>query len=154
MTEPRRRAITALDNDIGQERYKLYKSSFSWIKKSIDDGYYLEAISIVESLITDRLESYLSLLFDKDFSFKTLGELIQAIRSDKLNKTDELLRCLVLNDLDHWRKARNKAAHEMVKIEDGKRVSWEERVKINKTVAEAGLELVRKIDNQIRKLRS
>jgi hypothetical protein len=64
------------------------------------------------------------------------------------------LRSLVLKDLDQWRKDRNKAAHEMVKIEDGKRVGWEERVKINKIVAVTGLELVRKIDNRIRKLRS
>jgi hypothetical protein len=154
MADPRKRAISVSDNDIGQERYALYKSSFSWIAKSIDEGYYLEAISIVESLVADRLESYLPFLFDKDFSFKTLGELIQAIRSDKSGKTDEVLRSLVLNDLDEWRKDRNKAAHEMVKIEDGKKVSWEERVKINKTVAEIGLELVRKIDNRIRKLRS
>lgn len=131
MAEPRKRAITASDNDIGQERHKLYKSSFSWIKKSIGAGYYLEAISVVESLVADRLESYLSLLLAKDFSFKTLGEVIQAINKlGKSNKTDELLRSLVLDNLEHWRKARNKAAHEMVKIEDGKRVSWEERVKI------------------------
>lgn len=76
MAEPRKRAITASDNDIGQERHKLYKSSFSWIKKSIGAGYYLEAISVVESLVADRLESYLSLLLAKDFSFKTLGEVI------------------------------------------------------------------------------
>ena len=61
MAEPRKRAITASDNDIGQERHKLYKSSFSWIKKSIGAGYYLEAISVVESLVADRLESYLSM---------------------------------------------------------------------------------------------
>lgn len=154
MAEPRKRAISGSDNDIGQERYELYKSAFSWIARSIDEGYYLEAISILESLVSDRLESYLPVLFDRDFSFKTLGDLIQAVKSDKSNKTDELLRSLVLNDLDQWRKDRNKAAHEMVKIEDGKRIIWEERVKINKTVAETGLELVRKIDNRIRKLRS
>jgi hypothetical protein len=95
------------------------------------------------------LESHLTHLLRKDFSFKTLGELIQEI---KWKEKDESLHSIVLNDLDSWRKARNKAAHEMVKIEDGKRVSWEKRVQINKTVAETGLKLVRKIDNQIRKL--
>lgn len=160
MPESRKRAATSSDSNIGQERYELYKSAFSWVKKSIDEGYYVEAISIVESLISDRLESYLSLLTGEDFGFKNLGELIQAFRSkkykDKLNRTDEdkTLGSLVLNSLDQWRKDRNTAAHEMVKIEDGKRVSWEERMEINKTVAKTGLELVRKIDNQIRKLRS
>ena len=149
----RKRAVTAEDNDVGQERFELYKAAFSWISKSIDDGYYLEAISIVESLITDRLESYLSLLKGEDFSFKTLGSLIDGFRS-KENNTDELLRSLVLEKLDPWRRRRNIAAHEMVKIEDGKKISWEDRVKINYEVAKDGLELVRKIDSQVRKTRS
>jgi hypothetical protein len=150
MSEPRKRANTSSENDIGQERYELYKSAFSWVRKSIDEGYYLEAISIVESLVADRLESYLSFLLKKDCSFKTLGALIESI---KANEKDELLRALVLNDLNQWRKDRNRAAHEMVKIEDGQRVTWDERLAINKTVAETGLALVRKIDTQIRKLR-
>jgi hypothetical protein len=41
----------------------------------------------------------------------------------------------------------------MVKIEDGKSGVWEERVKINKEIAEAGLQLFRNIDNRIRQLR-
>jgi hypothetical protein len=150
MVDPRTRATAASDNDIGQERYELYKSSFDWIKKSIDEGYYLEAISILESLVSDRLESYLSFSLDRDFCFKNLGALIDKIKSDE---TDEILRSLIINDLDKWRKQRNKAAHEMVKIEDGKSVVWEERVKINKEVAETGLLLFHNINNRIRKLR-
>ncbi|XHX76228.1 MAG: hypothetical protein RBJ76_17510 [Stenomitos frigidus ULC029] len=154
MSKPRIRAT-----DVGQERYELYKSAFAWIKKAIDEGYYVEAISIVESLISDRLESHLSLLLDDDFGFKNLGELIQSFRSkkdrDKLNETDEgkALSDLILKELDQWRKDRNTAAHEMVKIEDGISVSWEERMKINKIVAETGLKLVREIDSHIRKIR-
>jgi hypothetical protein len=129
MVDPRTRATAAPDNDIGQERYELYKSSLDWIKKSIDEGYYLEAISILESLISDRLESYLSFPLGQDFSFKDLGVLINEI---KLKKTDENLHSLIIKDLDEWRKQRNKAAHEMVKIADGKSIVWEERVKVNK----------------------
>lgn len=150
MVDPRTRATAASDNDIGQERYELYKSSFDWIKKSIDEGYYLEAISILESLVSDRLESYLSFSLDRDFGFKNLGALIDKIKSIE---TDKLLRSLIINDLDEWRKQRNKAAHEMVKIEDGKSIVWEERVKINKEVAETGLLLFRNINNRIRQLR-
>jgi hypothetical protein len=64
------------------------------------------------------------------------------------------LRGLVLDELDQWRKARNKAAHEMVKIEAGKPVSWQERMVINQTVATLGLELMRRIDRQTRRLRA
>ncbi|WP_190342593.1 hypothetical protein [Leptolyngbya sp. FACHB-36] len=81
----------------------------------------------------------------------TLGQVQKAVEK---HETDTSLRSLVLNDLDQWRQARNKAAHEMVKIEDGKQINWGDRVKINQEVAEAGLELVRKIDQQTRKLRA
>jgi hypothetical protein len=137
MAKHKKRAIRSVDNSVGQERYELYKAAFQWIAKSISEGFYLEAISLEESLITDRLESYLTWLTEDDFSFMTLGPLQDAIRK---HETDEILRSLVLEELNQWRQARNKAAHEMVKIEDGEQVSWAERVKINQTVAERGLE--------------
>jgi hypothetical protein len=151
MTKARKRAIRSSDNGVSQERYGLYKAAFEWIAKSIAEGFYLEAISLEESLITDRLESYLTWLTEDEFSFMTLGKLQESI---KQHETDDALRALVLNDLDQWRKARNQAAHEMVKIEDGKKISWADRMRTNQTVAQEGLELVRKIDQQTRKLRT
>jgi hypothetical protein len=151
MAEKRKRADSKVDGDIGQERYALYKAAFERIAQAIAEGYYLEAISIEESLIADRLESHLSYRLGKDFGFKNLGKLIDKIKSDE---TDAELRKLVSQELDQWRKARNTAAHEMVKIEVGKQVSWEARSQINQSVAEAGLILVRKIDQRTRKLRS
>lgn len=151
MARSRKRAVRTPDNDISQERYELYKATFAWITKSINEGFYLEAISLEESLITDRLESYMTWLKGTDYSFKTLGDLKRAI---EVYETDDDLRLLVLGELDQWRRARNKAAHEMVKIEDGKTISWTDRMRINQEVAEAGLELVRKIDRQTRRLRT
>lgn len=150
-SEKRQRAVRTSDNDVSHQRYILYKEAFGWINKSIENGFYLEAISLEESLISDRLESYLIWLTNQNFSFKTLGHLQKAIEKHSRDRT---LRSLVLNDLDAWRQARNKAAHEMVKIEDGNKADWSERVKINLTIAQTGLELVRKIEQQTRKLRS
>lgn len=151
MSPSRERAICNPNNEIGQERFRLYKSAFSWISKSIEDGYYLEAINIIESLICDRLESHLSLLLEENYGFKNLGNLIDKI---KQHETDEQLHLIITQDLDEWRKKRNKAAHEMVKIEKGIEITWQERVKINKQIAERGLELVRQIDKRIRQLKA
>lgn len=151
MTKYRKRAVRTSDNSVSQERYELYKAAFEWIAKSIAEGFYLEAISLEESLITDRLESYLTWLTETDFSFMTLGQLRKGIEQ---HETDDALRLLVLNELDQWRKARNKAAHEMVKIEDGKKIDWSDRMRTNQVVAEMGLELIRKIDRQTKKLRT
>lgn len=151
MTKDRKRAASSPDNDVSRERYELYKATFEWIAKSISEGFYLEAISLEESLITDRLESYLTWLTEIDFGFMNLGTLQKAIEK---HETDVVLRLLVLDELEQWRRARNKAAHEMVKIEDGRKVCWNDRMQINQHVAETGLELIRKIDRQTRKLRT
>ena len=151
MPKSRKRAARTSDNEVSQERYELYKATFAWIAKSISEGFYLEAISLEESLITDRLESYLTWLTETEFSFLTLGKTQKAIEK---HAEDSILRSLVLDELDEWRKARNTASHEMVKIEAGKSISWDERTKINQAVAETGLELVRKIDRRTRKLRT
>ena len=151
MTKTRKRAVRSSDNGVSQERYELYKAAFGWITQSINDGFYLEAISLEESLISDRLESYLIWLTGSNVAFMTLGKLQDVIRK---KEKDDALRSLVLDEVNQWRKSRNQAAHEMVKIEDGKAMSWDERMKINQTVAEVGLELVRKIDRQTQKLRT
>lgn len=150
MSKLRERAITSSNNNVGQERHELYKSAFSWISHSISEGYYLEAVSIIESLLSDRLESYLSSLLQSNFGFQNLGPLI---RKAKSHATDEILLS-ILEEVDLWRKARNKAAHEMVKIEAGKFINWEERRKFNQETADTGLLLVRKVDKRIRQLRS
>jgi hypothetical protein len=103
MTQTRKRAARSADNTVGQERYALYKATFEWISKSINEGFYLEAISLEESLITDRLESYLTWLRKTDFSFKTLGDLKKAIEQ---HETDSNLRLLVLDELDSVEKSK------------------------------------------------
>jgi hypothetical protein len=125
MNNARQRAVRSPDNDVSNERYELYKATFEWITKSIKEGFYLEAISLEESIIADRLESYLTWHTGSDFSFKTLGALQKTIGT---HGGDNNLKSLVAKELDQWRQARNKAAHEMVKIEDGKQVNWNDRV--------------------------
>ena len=150
MSKSRKRAITTTSNKIGQERYERYKSAFSWISHSILEGYYLEAVSIIESLLSDRLESYLSFLLQSNCGFQNLGPLINKA---KAHVTDEALLSSI-EEVNLWRKARNKAAHEMVKIEAGISISWEDRKLFNKETAETGLLLVRKVDRRIRQLHS
>lgn len=64
----------------GMIRKNLYAHLFERVKDSIHNGYFLEAITLEESFMADRLESY---CFYKAFingSKRTLGKLI-----DRLN---------------------------------------------------------------------
>jgi hypothetical protein len=148
----RKRAQVDSDSeiDVGKQREHLYGSAFSRIDEAIDEGYYLEAITLVESLISDRLESRLGELRGDATGFKPLGNLVRKMKSEE---TDSELKNIVSNKVDNWRDRRNTALHEMVKIEKGEKVDWDERMKNNKSVAVDGKEIVREVDNRIRAIR-
>ena len=151
MHRARTRAVRQPNNTVSSERYDLYRCALGRIANAIESKFYLEAIGLVESLISDRLESRITEVTGKDFSFKTLGQLIMKM---KKIEQDINLRTIIINDLDRWREKRNIAAHEMVKIEQGNTISWADRISINENVANEGIDLFRQIDTMIANLRN
>ena len=149
-TNKRKRAIVQENSAVGKHRREIYKSAFKQIKLANEAGFYLEAITLIESLITDRLESRLSYLDGKDFSFKTIGKLIE--KSIKI-ETDSELKKLIEIDLRKWADGRNKSLHEMAKIAEGDFSSWDDRYFKLKKIASDGMALLRKIDRQCEKLK-
>ena len=59
-----------------EQRRALIAESFTWIQKTIDEGFYVEAVSLIESLAADRLESRLSYLVEYNAGFQNLNTLI------------------------------------------------------------------------------
>lgn len=147
---PRVRLIALPGSQEGKARYHLYRAAYARVNEAIEKGFYLEAISIIESLISDRLESRVSYLIGKDFSFKELGSLIVKIKKEE---TDSMLLLIVTNRLDEWRIDRNRALHEMAKIAVDNKSTWQERIDDLKSVAKIGLKLLRDIDKQVTHLR-
>jgi len=76
------------------------------ILKAITEGYYLEAITLQESIISDRLALFLHHQGDKSDS-KTLNKLILTVQKHHQNKLFE--------EVDLWRVKRNKAIHGLVR---------------------------------------
>lgn len=140
-----KRAI-ANNKKVGQQRYRTYKAAIDRIKISIEKGFYLEAISLCESLITDRLESRLNYLTKSDnYAFETLGKLQIEIRNKETNQ--ELIKMMIPNsgDFDIWRNKRNQALHAMAKIADGDKREWENKLEECKTIALKGEKLRKEI---------
>lgn len=126
----------------GTLRYNLFRSAEQHIEKSIQEGYFCEAIAIIESVITDRLESRLSYLKRTNVGFQNLGPAISSLPGCE---TDAGI-IGILSDLDEWRKKRNTALHELVKIEAGKPKSeWVERIRSLSSTATEGYELLKKL---------
>ncbi len=146
----RKRSITSSGQDTAKHRNQIYKSAFARITEASNLGFFLEAITLIESLVSDRVESRLSFIGDEDFSFKTLERLI---KKAKELETDLVMKTLVESELKVWAGKRNRALHEMAKIENGDVSSWNERYALLKPVVDSGVKLLRNIDRQVTKLR-
>ena len=134
---------------VGKLRFTLYKKAIEQFNSAIEAGFYLEAITICESLITDRLESRCGELGQPQ-AFKNLGVLIRKLREIEVDNT---LRQMIDLDLDNWRRNRNTALHEIVKFEKGEIPNWESRFEASKVYAEEGIVVFRSIDSRLRQLR-
>lgn len=149
-TPVRVRSTTNSGQNTAKHRNQIYKSAFARITEASNLGFFLEAITLIESLVSDRVESRLSYKGGEDFSFKTLEKLIK--KSQKL-ETDLVMKTLVESELQVWAGKRNRALHEMAKIESGDVSNWDERYALLKPVVDSGVKLLRNIDRQVNKLR-
>jgi hypothetical protein len=104
-----------------QMKYLSYKEAWGRINIGIEAGFYFEAVTICESIISDRLYSYVKGV-DPDSSIRArtaFSELIKKWRQ---------LATLLPSDPEHgdlgfavdaWRKVRNEVVHGLVKSEPG-----------------------------------
>lgn len=155
MNSNKERAIALPDNDIGRQRYELFKSTLGRINQARENSYYLEAIALIESLIADRLESYLTYIRNENFGFKTLEALIRGFGSNNeyQDKIDDKLKDIVLNAVKDWKDKRNSALHEMAKIDFNNQLTWKQKCQDLNKITEDGLIIFRQIDNRLRVLR-
>jgi hypothetical protein len=144
------RAIATPGSTVATQRYQLYRMAHGRISEAVDAGFYLEAITLIESIATDRLESRLTFLTKTNVGFKNLGPLIQDIRT---HETDSTLKAIVDVDLDRWRVMRNEAVHEMAKLEAGDTSKWDDRVQVLVIVVEEGLAVLKSLKNRLSVLR-
>ena len=130
----------------GQIRHDLYKSVIDRYLEAMRAGYYLEAITLMESLISDRLESALNYYQLCQFSigFRPLGDNLRSFFNQGII-SDELYA-----EIDNWRKDRNQSLHEMAKIEFGTAPTFSHRYALQKTIAEAGYNIFKKLKEELR----
>ena len=138
------RPIT-LTNEIGKKRQATYKAVISRYNDVIEAGFYLEAITLMESLISDRIESYFiwETAMQKKYSFKQLGWLISQLDTNKDSR-------LPKTELEQWWKLRNETLHELAKINENDDLDFNEKYAKAKLCAEKGKPLFRKVDNVCR----
>lgn len=130
----------------GARRTSIFRHARRHIEQCISSGYNCEAIALIESVISDRLESRLSYLTKTDVGFKTLGYLLNELRQHEADP--KMLE--IAGELDKWRIRRNEALHELVKVEANKPfLPWEGRMKEIAKSATDGYVLLLRLYHQV-----
>lgn len=125
-------------------KYLSYKYAFEQMKRAMEAGFFLEAVMVAESVISDRLHSVCWRA--EDASYKPtkkpkhvgLGTLIQRARNAGLDAVD-------VAQLDEWREARNRVAHALARSVPGTpTMPVDDFQALAKTTAEDGIKLANK----------
>ena len=131
-------------------RGELYANAFEHINRAYEQGFYIECIALLDSMITDRLESYCQYLShedDKQFSANSVFDAIRNLGSmtkEKGVRDDEYK--IIHDKIEDWSAKRNSAIHSFVIVREyNLKDDTEKRMSKIKEVADMGLQLVREV---------
>lgn len=131
-------------------KYYSYKEAWRRMKLAQAQGFFLEVVTIAESVISDRLTSHLAKVEkcipdNRDHAFSDLIKKWRNWLQTAAVEDSELLAEMI-EEVDRWRVRRNHVVHGMVKdnvINRGQ--SIEDFIAEAEKVAEAGMSLARKV---------
>jgi hypothetical protein len=138
---------------VAKQRQYLYRDAIRRVNHAMAAGFYLEAITILESMISDRLESRLSKIHRDNHEkrkFSNLSPLAQELAGIKTSECDEAK--WVYNQIIRWADRRNASVHEMAKLLEGCDKSWDVKYKEVKQAALEGKRIFRMLDLVVRDL--
>jgi len=134
------------------EKYYSYTAAYAKMTAAIKQGFYLEAITIQESIITDRLLSFvvqsklLQISSDKMYA-QSLSKLIKLAKPYFESDT-------ILVNLEKFRKNRNYCMHSFVKSFPGKpTITVKDFEALSKKTAKEGKKVTREIDTWRKKMK-
>ncbi len=134
-------------SDVAKHRQSLYQRCIAQYNEALGAEFYIEAVAIIESLLSDRLESRLAAIHGQEElrrQFSTVGKLACELKGRRLGEPPEARD--VYSEINQWASERNKVIHQLVKLEEGEIPNWDERYKRARKTAEAGMTLFRKLD--------
>lgn len=119
---PRREKFVPIP-DGNTAKYFSYIEAWGRIRKSIGHGFFLEAVTLEESIISDRLISYLvrvrAVKLDATLERQSFASLIKTWKSHVPEAISDSFFADLQTSIDEWRERRNKVVHSMVKSVPG-----------------------------------
>lgn len=120
---------------------------------AMEEGFYLEAASLYESMIEYLLLNYYNVVRDSKVRFSSLGALVSKLRSSlsdhPLNESEQLLFDLLF-DLELWSKSLMAVRYEIAEAEDEKH--WRKMLKIQKKQAKQARKFYRKVSAALQRV--
>ena len=98
-------------------RYLRYKLAFDRLDEALFEGWLLEAISLEESIITDRLLSIIGSDVNAAYTRQSLSNIIAQAKK-AMTGSGAPVEGDIFNELDQWRDARNECVHAFCKLDD------------------------------------
>ena len=126
---------------------ELFRRSYKRAKRAVAAGYYLEAVSLCESLILNRLEVGLRASGGLEYARYSVGKALNTFESHKLPAFDVTL----IEDSKAWSVQRNQLSHHFTRVDLDNFVTWRGRLSNAKLTALAGLELANRWSKESRK---
>lgn len=146
MKTSKNRPIVATSG-VGEKRYHTYRALINQYHNAMANGFYIEAIALMESIISDRLESFANeLSSSSDYSYSTMEKLLTYLCGKNQKDKVPVALLSIFDELSCWKDNRNKACHEMAKNINS---PFYEQYEPLEDVADEGYDLFRKLDNAI-----
>jgi hypothetical protein len=144
---------------IGTQRYRLLKAAFAHAQRAIRDGHYLEAITILESLIGDRLGSLVGGSLGHAITLRHTISGIAKIAKTNSPVADQLMAngaprapfptdvlLFITDEVLAWWDVRNEAVHGMAKLRQVDDAPFAERYAALSFAATEGVRILQKLD--------
>lgn len=130
--------------DVGRTRGEVYRMALDRANLAYKEGFFLETIALVESLIADRLESIISLFDGQPARFGTVGGAARELKK-RLAAIDGADDLLLLDAVTAWSSDRARWIHEFAKVSAEGDLDWSQRLEDAQRVAEKGLDLLKEV---------
>ncbi len=135
-----KRRMQATTSEVKLIKKRIWAMASIQLRDAMEEGYWIEAVAIEESMMVDAIESYLQKHYRED-KFLTLGDGISAILQLNLVDKDEALFIRARR----WVNERNVVIHELMKVNKKAQLSWEQKMNNNLGVATEGQDLAKEI---------
>lgn len=119
------------------DRGKLIARALNRLKRAIASGFYLEALALTDSLISDRIVVIAHYSSGQEIKVRGVKDGLRCLLSLGVVLKDEQLAA----DTIEWGRVRNAAIHGLSKFEEFSGLSWNRRLRESRVASELGLSL-------------